>query len=102
MTKHTPGPWVITEDDYGEEHWLGGVGEGQIIVNGWINGGCKKNPEAWATLQAEAHLIAAAPELLEALQALSDSVILAGHDNTGMPALTQAWQAIDKALGETK
>lgn len=66
--EHTPGPWKITEDDYGHEHWLGGDGEGQICVNGWVNGGCKKYPSKWRKLQADARLIAAAPELLEALE----------------------------------
>lgn len=68
--KHTPRPWKITEDDYGHEHWLGGDGEGQICVNGWVNGGCKKYPSKWRKLQADARLIAAAPDLLEALKAI--------------------------------
>lgn len=71
--KHTPGPWKITEDDYGHEHWFGGAGEGQICVNGWVNGGCKKYPSKWRKLQANARLIAAAPELLEALKDLLET-----------------------------
>ena len=71
--KHTPGPWKITEDDYGHEHWFGGAGEGQICVNGWVNGGCKKYPSKWRKLQANARLIAAAPELLEALKLIANA-----------------------------
>ena len=94
MSKHTPGPWEITEDDYGDEHWFGGDGNGQIQVNEWVNGGCKKHPEMWGKLQAEARLIAAAPEMLEALKdAVRDS------ESPGQ-WLDEARAAIAKATGE--
>jgi hypothetical protein len=67
IEQHTPGPWEIEEDDYGNEIWLGGDGCGMIVVNGWVNGGCMANPVEWAKLQADARLIAAAPDLLDVL-----------------------------------
>ena len=93
--KHTPGPWKITEDDYGHEHWFGGAGEGQICVNGWVNGGCKKYPSKWRKLQANARLIAAAPELLAALKALTDN----GRVPPTGAAFSKARAAIAKAEG---
>ena len=65
-TQHTPGPWDLEEGSYGEEIWLGGTGAGMIVVNGWVNGGCMDDPVQWAKLQADARLIAAAPDLLAA------------------------------------
>ena len=44
-----------------------------IVVNGWVNGGCMGDPVQWAKLQADARLIAAAPDLLAALIALEGS-----------------------------
>lgn len=68
---HTPGPWKLIEDDYGDEYWFGGFGEGQITVNGWVNGGYRTcDPKKWRQAQVDAKLMAAAPELLEALQEL--------------------------------
>lgn len=63
--KHTPGPWEVSEDDYGDELWFGGDGKGLVSVNGFSNGGCKDRPEEWQQLLADARLMAAAPELLD-------------------------------------
>ncbi len=57
MSKHTPGPWAQNEDrvESANEHgW---------INDGWIVAGCA-GPDAYAN----ARLIAAAPEMLEALR----------------------------------
>lgn len=62
--------WEIVEEDYGDELWFGGTGHGLICVNGWANGGCKKNETEWEKLQAEARLIAAAPTLLARIREL--------------------------------
>ena len=97
MSKHTPGPWKITEDDYGHEHWFGGDGEGQIFVNGWVNGGCKKHPSEWRKLQADARLIAAAPDLLESLRGFIEHGTCFDADDWA-----KAKAAIAKATGETK
>ena len=95
--KHTQGPWKITEDDYGHEHWFGGAGEGQICVNGWVNGGCKKYPSKWRKLQANARLIAAAPELLEALKSLVAGIFDGPDASDAAMLVDKARAAIAKA-----
>ena len=63
-TRHTPGPWHTTHKDYGDEWWFGGRGEGQCIVE-------DASGEMIAVYgghdEANARLIAAAPDLLAAL-----------------------------------
>ena len=106
INAHTPAPWDTEESSYGDEIWLGGNGAGMIIVNGWINGGCMDNPARWAVVQADARLIAAAPDLLAALHYLLEQTVDAdmkygielteGETEAREIALT----AIAKATGE--
>jgi hypothetical protein len=100
MTKHTPGPWIIEqyghyEDGYCKWEVLGTDPSyiyGQILV-------C----EGQGHELANARLIAAAPELLEALQwivevHLDDQL---SHEKDPELWLDQAQTAIAKATGET-
>ena len=59
-SKHTPGPWTA-EKDY-ESDWIinGANGSLLAIIEGWTD----------EIDKADAHLIAAAPEMYEALKAL--------------------------------
>ena len=69
MSKHTPGPWTVKEDlHYGDEFWYGGPKGFTITVGPAVLGDTTKRtiPEQ----QANARLIAAAPELLACLKAL--------------------------------
>lgn len=61
--KHTPGPWVASWRDYG-----GVIGKDGYVV---AQAATFRNKEV---IEANARLIAAAPELLEALQELHDIV----------------------------
>ena len=101
MSKHTPGPWELRTWD--EDCWrvLGtnGVGiPGCYSIADVINGnGSEQN-------KANAALIAAAPDLLQALQLLHDDIAeyarinnLGGFDNHAMKL---ARAAIAKATGE--
>ena len=98
MTKHTPGPWqyafeggttaFITESD------------GSTIF-------CLRTTEnttAHKGLAANARLIAAAPELLEALLVmLRDYMAVHGDGDLEMqPAIYQAQKAIAKATGDAE
>jgi len=98
MSKHTPGPWEIDEQDYGDELWFGGTGCGLVTVNGWSNGGCKDQPDEWAQLLTDARLIAAAPELLDALHGLLN-VIRETRGLRSYNAVLVAQKAIAKAEG---
>jgi hypothetical protein len=87
--KHTPGPWVAQFDPYAAIDGEWGIGVGGEISN-VANCGAK-----------DAHLIAAAPDLLEALVE-----IIAAADGKGWeqldPGMGNARAAIKKATGETK
>jgi hypothetical protein len=64
MTKHTPGPWTFEVGENGDDFNLNGP-EYRII------GGCECCGSPWMSgkrYMADARLIAAAPDLLEALQ----------------------------------
>ena len=90
-TSYTPGPWHL--DEYDDIATQGG-----LAVAGYYRGikGIE-NPEA------NARLIAAAPDLLEALQAAENWLGEFGADSpdTGLQGLVkQARTAIAKALGQ--
>ncbi len=71
-TRHTPGPWEIAEDDV---HGQAVVrGEHTEIATCWHH--CVGSIEI--EMRANARLIAAAPDLLAALQMLMDLIELSG------------------------
>ena len=88
--KPTPGPWVMTE---GKCIYINAKVDGKrrFILQRSTGEGCGINVEA-EQVRADCRLIAAAPELLEALQSFIDG----GYDRE--TAIT----AIAKATGETK
>lgn len=87
MSKHTPGPWRIEEG----VHYACIRTNSGVIADMRFVGGAVRN-------MADARLIAAAPDLLEALTSLERiSGIAAPHDD---PARVTARAAIAKALGE--
>jgi hypothetical protein len=93
MSKHTPGPWKIVHhaNGLGEATQIDGANRGSVAdVYGATDG----------VQTANAHLIAAAPDMLEALEALmSDSSTLAG--NIQIESWELATAAIKKARGQT-
>lgn len=74
MITSKPERWHISIDTYGDEWWFGGEGHGQIVVNGWVSGGCMDNQEAWIDLLGEASVIAAAPISIRANQMLVGAI----------------------------
>ena len=96
MSKHTPGPWeAFTEDSFS-----GWWAIRQITDDG-LNHEVGSSDGGFD--EADARLMAAAPDLLEALQAMvqwqMDS--MSGKETNGYPG-TQAMAAIRKALGDSK
>lgn len=93
---HTPGPWSYENE--GQTVYVGDQIEGQWIaqVRGW--GWLQKLKNGEAVQDANGRLIAAAPELLEALQNIIDSVDK-GHAVILVPLAANARAAIAKATG---
>lgn len=91
--KPTPGPWVMTEGKY---IYINAKVDGKrrFILQRSTGEGCGINVEA-EQVRADCRLIAAAPELLEALQ----FVMTASGEQLGT-AFEQAQAAIAKATGE--
>lgn len=65
---HTPGPWIVIHESRAQSRWIVGDNEGGSIAD------CEP-PGPWISrdeADANARLIAAAPEMLEALQMVAD------------------------------
>jgi len=85
-TKHTPGPWYVTAS-----HELGYVvsDNGETIVPFGHHAG-DMTPERWCN----AHLIAAAPAMYEALRSIPDHALDCKHS---YPHTLACWNCIVKA-----
>lgn len=100
MNKHTPGPWSINPKGGTPMVGIDLQDGGELlpiveVVYGYNN----------AEAKANAHLIAAAPELLEALKNLLDACLLADiylelSDKVDGSLMDSANKAIAKATGE--
>ena len=106
--KHTPGPWVVDEvyeDD--EQRCIGIVKEGQGYIAGIhiLASADTGNTEFTAEDEANAHLIAAAPAMYEALQGMLTLVkhIDQSATNEGLTncdIIAKARQALAQAEGK--
>ena len=96
--KHTDGPWVYKRNEVSGDC-------DHIATVAWVEAFCvgrdcgsgySRNYEHHGSGEADARLIAAAPELLEALQDLVDTGFVGG------PQLKRAQAAIAKAAGSAQ
>lgn len=105
MSKHTPGPWIYEVDAAhayvrGDEHSEEGRPiRDQLVAKVWLQG-----PEF---SEANARLITAAPDLLEALKDIVDNEELLSHHEGSLKhkeeatkRIKKAWDAIAKAEGK--
>ena len=112
MSKHTPGPWEINwyecKMDKGDVEHAKSKGNlnakvGDVLWRSPVSiGPCGSENSHWGgdlltVEEADARLIAAAPDLLEALQYL-----IVAHGEQLDHAFQMAQNAIAKATGETK
>ncbi|MFU3489278.1 hypothetical protein ACM7KH_02810 [Pseudomonas aeruginosa] len=93
MMKHTPGPWVALKAEQAVHEQDYYIASERGVVGYWKGGKSWHDDDKWVLTEADARLIAAAPELLEALQAVIDYGSMTGADWV----VEQARAAIAKA-----
>lgn len=106
-TEHTPGPWRIGEKPTGEAHpWIVGERDMERAIFGADSiklAVCEQwygEPES-AEAEANARLIASAPELLAALEALRGDLLRYPNDDAKREMIINAADdAIAKARGD--
>lgn len=94
MSKHTPGPWLIDVANYHAGH-IATVDHNGSVIEIWS--------ETWPKLEdapANARLIAAAPELLEAAQAAMNCIGELPPTQARIEVALMLTGAIAKAKGE--
>lgn len=102
MSAHTPGPWTINPTVHADRRNIFAVGDQPFHIGTLVSGSRTK----LATLDANARLIAAAPDLLEALKGfnITEADIVAGTADSlvirvPLAAIQAAAAAVDKAEG---
>jgi hypothetical protein len=98
-TQHTPGPWEARTDAHGRGLIYA---EGNWLASTWRANGNGNNAPHLPS-KANARLIAAAPDLLEALQLCEGniaSLLWSAHPKVYGMWLDVVRAAIDKAIGE--
>ena len=95
MSKHTPGPWTANKPT--RDNGRAEIHAGCMLVAQAFNWmlDAEGDEQCWA----DAHLIAAAPDLLEALKEIVDAADGAGWEQLD-PSFKKARTAIAKATGE--
>jgi hypothetical protein len=95
MSKHTPGPWAISSGDFILQNHaaVDAPKHGALALVVWKMEDDELSPEC----EANARLIAAAPDLLEALETCEAFLLSAGFASSG--AYAEASAAIAKATG---
>jgi len=93
--RHTPGPWEIEDHYHFSYRWISGPKHSQLAQVVW----CMEDEDRSPECEANAHLIAAAPDLLDALCYLLEASSGQGPHEQWLAAMDQARAAIEKATG---
>lgn len=107
MSKHTPGPWNLfnTAEIFTNLGAVNAEGIEATSNDGWMIADCDMGGLSLSEIKANAMLIAAAPDLLEALEVMIEFVANV-HANKAQTIcyseMDKARAAIAKAKGETK
>lgn len=100
MNTHTPGPWAVHANVRDSRTDAARIDAGDTLV-ATVSTLPTKTTAAWHEAHANARLLAAAPDMLEALQSLVRAVEqFTSAVALGWPELEQAKAAIAKATGE--
>lgn len=101
MSKHTPGPWEVKRASEPEGTTEFYFTSSKGVIGYWKGGRHRHTDDQWLLTEEDANLIAAAPELLEACEALT-SIEHIDQSSTGplRDALLKARAAIARARGE--
>lgn len=100
MSKHTPGPWTLGNGEVRIRTEKNEQGRSILVAECYTTGNAGRYPK-YEERKANARLIAAAPELLEALKKLLEAY---KHDTSILSNLfiQIAQEAITKAEGEAQ
>ena len=97
---HTPGPWFVSmKPDWDEDGWMG---VGVYDCDGGVYAVVDDEPETIARpfCEADARLIAAAPEMLAVLEELRESASYWSEYDVPVGIVERIESAIRKARGE--
>ncbi|MFU7155781.1 hypothetical protein ACM74Y_26590 [Pseudomonas aeruginosa] len=102
MSKHTPGPWVALKAEQAVHEQDYYIASERGVVGYWKGGKSWHDDDKWVLTEADARLIAAAPELLEALEYAANRlnsclILLECADDFIAKETAQARAAIAKA-----
>ena len=96
MSKHSPGPWSV---EYSEATKVKATDDSTLAFLGHLNRRGRRSPEQ---VGANARLIAAAPDLLAALEAMVAAARRGGDPQVSIDEECDAWQLIDHAIAKAK
>lgn len=96
MSKHTKGPWRVVEANTPGVLYVSGPAQTLTIITAAID----LDFSDYVKRTSDAHLIAAAPELLEALEEIMDGYLYGCAMEVKRENIERARAAITKARGE--
>lgn len=92
IMKHTPGPWMVMDGTYSFGTELGVC---EVETEYFVAGIVADIPELKEQAEANARLIAAAPEMLDALKLVAESGLFSCYEDW-------AWDAINDAIAKAE